>query len=74
MRAIIVDDEPVMTRYFARESEGIPELNLKGSFTSSEEALRFVADNPVEVAFLDVEMPDMTGLELALKLRDLRSD
>lgn len=74
MRAIIVDDEPVMTRYFARECEGIPELNLKGSFTTASEALSFAADNPIEVAFLDVEMPDMTGLELALKLRELRSD
>lgn len=74
MRAIIVDDEPVMVRYFARECEGILELNLVGSFTAAKEVLRFVSENQVEVAFLDVEMPDMTGLELAVKLREIRSD
>lgn len=74
MRAIIVDEEPIMTRFFARESEGIPDLNLIGSFNSGPEALEFAAENQIEVAFLDVEMPDMTGLELAVKLRELRSD
>lgn len=74
MRAIIVDDEPVMTRFFARECKEVPELNLIGSFTNSKDTLSFVADNPVEVAFLDVEMPDMTGLELAVKLREMLSD
>lgn len=74
MRAIIVDDEPVMARYFARESEGIPNLDLTASFYSGEEALHYAAVNPVEAAFLDVEMPDMTGLELAARLRELRPD
>lgn len=74
MRAIIVDDEPVMVRFFLRECESFQELNIKGSFNSGDEALEFVKENQIEVAFLDVEMPGMTGLELAVKLREIRSD
>lgn len=60
MRAIIVDDEPIMIRYFERESEGIYELNLKSSFTNAKDALNFAENNPIEVAFLDLEMPDIS--------------
>ncbi len=74
MRAIIVDDEPIMIRYFLRESEGVEGIDLKGSFTSGQQALEFAKENPIDVAFLDVEMPDITGIDLAVKLRELRSD
>ena len=36
MRVIIVDDEPVMVRYFTRECQSFPELSIKGAFTSAE--------------------------------------
>ena len=74
MRAMIVDDDKLMVHYFAEKCQGIPELNLRGTFTDASDALRYAMDNPVEVAFLDVEMPGMTGIELAEKLRELRSD
>lgn len=74
MRAIIVDDEPVMIRYFMRECEGIAGINLRAHFGSGEKALEYAKENPVDIAFLDVEMPGLSGIELAVKLRELRSD
>lgn len=74
MRAMIVDDEPVMVRYFMREAEAIPDLNVQGTFTAARDAIAYAKKNPVEVAFLDVAMPDMSGLELAVRLRELRPD
>lgn len=74
MRAIIVDDEPTMLKRFVRLSEGIQELNLVGDFRSPERALEFAYSNPFEIAFLDVEMPTITGIELAEKLREIRHD
>lgn len=74
MRAIIVDDEPTMLKRFVRLSKGIPELNLIGDFRSPEKALEFAGENSFEIAFLDVEMPTINGIELAEKLREIRND
>ena len=74
MRAIIVDDEILMIRKFKRYSEHIDDLELIGEFDNGEQAIEFVKNNPVEVAFLDVEMPVMNGIELARELKKLRKD
>lgn len=74
MRAIIVDDEPLMARKFVRLASGIPDLNVVGQFVDAEEALDFARENEIEAAFLDVEMPGMSGIELVGKLRGLRAD
>jgi len=74
MRAIIVDDEPLMVRKFVRLAAGIPDLNVIGQFTDAEDALAYARDNEIEAAFLDIEMPGMGGIELAGRLREVRSD
>jgi len=74
MRAIIVDDEPIMIRRFIRLSEGIPELRIVGQFQSAEEAMRYAREKPIELAFLDIAMPITNGVELAKQLRTLRPD
>ncbi len=71
MRAILVDDEPIMLRSFMRNSEGIPDLNVIGQFQSSEEALVYAKENPFELALLDICLPGMSGIELAGELRKL---
>lgn len=71
MRAIIVDDEPIMLRSFMRLSSGIPNLNVIAQFESGDMAISFVKKNAVEVAFLDIRMPVMNGIEVAVKLREI---
>ena len=71
MKAIIVDDEPLSISRFERISKKIPELNMVGSFSSPLEAYDFAKNHNVEIAFVDVEMPIMNGIELAMKLREL---
>ena len=71
MRAIIVDDEPIMLRSFMRLSSGIPNLNVIAQFGSGEEAISFVEKNAVELAILDIRMPVMNGIELAVNLREI---
>ena len=72
MRAMIVDDEPLMVRKFVRLTEGIADLNVIGQFTDAAEALAFARDNELEAAFIDVEMPTMDGIELVESLRKIR--
>ena len=74
MRAIIVDDEPLMLRKFTRLSAEIQDLNVVGQFESAEKALAFAAEHPFEAAFLDVAMPIKNGVELAKELRKIRPD
>ena len=74
MRAIIVDDEPLMVRKFVRLASDIPDLNIVGQFTDGEEALEFARGNEIEAAFLDMEMPGMDGTELVARLREVRPD
>jgi len=74
MRAIIVDDEKLMIRKFTRLTEDIRDLKIVGTFDNSEEAENYVAANPVEAAFLDIELPEINGVELAKRLRTLRDD
>jgi len=74
IRAIIVDDEPLMVRKFVRLAKNISDLDVVGHFTDAENAIAFSRDNEIEAAFLDVEMPDMDGFELAHRLKEIRSD
>ena len=71
MRAILVDDEPLMLRSFMRCSAGIPEIQVIAQFEDPESALVFAQENPFELALLDIQLPRMSGIELAVKLREL---
>ncbi|MBR3555048.1 MAG: response regulator [Oscillospiraceae bacterium] len=74
MRTIVVDDERLLLKRFLRLCEGIPDLHVVGQFESAAEALEYVKANPVELAFLDIEIPITDGIELAKQLRDIRPD
>lgn len=74
MRAIVVDDELLMLRKFARLSAGIEDLNLIGQFESAAKALEFASVHTFEAAFLDVAMPMTNGITLAKELRKIRPD
>lgn len=74
MRAIIVDDEPLMCKRFVRLSRDIPDLHITGQFESGQEALAFAKENRFEAAFLDVEMPVINGIQLAEALRQIDPD
>lgn len=71
MRAILVDDEPLMLKSFMRYSAEVPEFQVIAQFESPEQALAFAGENLFELALLDIEMPKMNGIELAVKLRAL---
>lgn len=74
MRTIVVDDELIMLKRFARLSKGINGINIVGQFECAEDALEYAQKNTVELAFLDMEMPVIGGAELAKRLHDIRPD
>ena len=68
MIAIAVDDEALMLRALVNAVNASPDISTVIEFSSSEEALNYVKDNPVDVAFLDINMRGMGGLVLAEKI------
>ncbi len=65
LNCIAVDDEPLALGLVCTFIEKTPFLELKQSFSSAVEALHYLQEEPVDIVFLDIQMPDLTGLQLA---------
>jgi two-component system LytT family response regulator len=63
--AIAIDDEPIALNVLKTHAEKIPFLDLKATFVSTTDALAFLQQNKVDFVFLDIRMPDLTGIEFA---------
>ena len=72
MIAIAVDDEVLMLGALTTAIEASNDISEVAKFSNCEKALEFVKDNPVDVAFLDINMRGMGGLELAQRIIDVR--
>jgi DNA-binding LytR/AlgR family response regulator len=68
LHAIAIDDEPIALEILARHAAAIDWLDLQRVFISASEAVAWLGQNPVDVIFLDIRMPDVNGLELASRL------
>lgn len=73
MNIIYVDDEKPAIDNFRLTTEHFPEIKLLHTFQDGKEALKFAKENVVDVAFLDMEMPGIHGLELAKALKEYDS-
>jgi two-component system, LytTR family, response regulator len=62
---IIIDDEPNALHLLEEYMEKIPALRLKGKFFDAVESLEFLRTEQVDLIFTDINMPGLSGLELA---------
>lgn len=67
-RCLIVDDEPPARKLLSDYVSRIGNLELAGVCSNGEEALRFLQEFPVDILFLDIRMPLMTGVDLLNEL------
>lgn len=72
MNIIAVDDERLVLEDLTEICSVFEEVDSINTFSNPADALEFVALNKVDLAFLDIEMPVMTGLELAKRLNRIR--
>lgn len=64
MKCIIVDDDPMQRQLLESYIEEVEDLTLVGSYESATKALKPIQQGEVDLIFLDVEMPNMSGLDL----------
>jgi DNA-binding LytR/AlgR family response regulator len=62
---LAVDDEPPALSLVEGYIRRTPFLELKGAFGSAQEALEFLGSQPVDLVFLDIQMPDFSGMALS---------
>ncbi|MCW3804900.1 LytR/AlgR family response regulator transcription factor [Plebeiibacterium marinum] len=65
---IAIDDEPLALRQIEGYIEKTPYLQLVDKFSNAIKALEFLQDNSVDLMFVDINMPDLTGLEFVESL------
>ncbi|WP_339750534.1 LytTR family DNA-binding domain-containing protein [Algoriphagus aquimarinus] len=65
---LIVDDEPMALNLVESYIEKTPFLELKHKCSSAIEAMECVKKEPVDLLFLDIQMPDLTGIEFSKML------
>ncbi|MFT4015450.1 MAG: LytTR family DNA-binding domain-containing protein [Agriterribacter sp.] len=68
LTCIVIDDEPlacdILEQYISKSGT----VKLKAVFNSAVPALDFLATNAIDIIFLDIEMPEMSGIDLLKKL------
>lgn len=68
LTCIIVDDEPLAVRLLVSYAEKTPDLKLLASFTNSISAINAIKAQQPDLLFLDIQMPNIDGMELAHSL------
>ena len=65
INCVIIDDEPLAAELLLSYAKRISYLNVKGTFNSAIAAMRELREHPVDLIFLDIQMPELSGLEFA---------
>lgn len=71
MKYIIVDDDEMARASLASMCEKISDIELIETFDSGLPALEFLKKNPIDLIFLDIQMPDLSGIDLVKNFDDL---
>ncbi|WP_313092663.1 LytR/AlgR family response regulator transcription factor [Chryseobacterium flavum] len=68
MKALIVDDNDIARTTLAHLAKQVPDLSIVSEFSNAIEAYHYLQSNSVDLIFLDIEIPEMTGIELTKTL------
>jgi DNA-binding LytR/AlgR family response regulator len=71
LRSIIVDDDELFRDLMVNLCEKVEELEIAGVFSNALDAMSFLEKNQIDVVFLDIEMPDITGIDMLKLHKDM---
>ena len=69
MKAIAIDDEPIALEIVKSHAAKVPFLDLRAVFTDAFKALDYLQKESVDLIFLDIKMPDISGIDFFNSLR-----
>jgi len=64
VNCIIIEDEPLAIKKLVNYIDKLPTLNLLETFNSAISAIGYIKENPIDLIFLDIEMKELTGIQL----------
>jgi len=70
INCIAIDDEPLALKQIAGYINKTPYLELSGQFESALQAISFLNENPVDLMFVDINMPDLSGMDFVKSLNN----
>ena len=70
LRCAIIDDEPLALGLLESYVKKTPVLTLCGTYSSAIQAMKSLPEHPVDLLFLDIQMPDLNGLEFSRMVSD----
>lgn len=70
LKTIAIDDEPLALRLVSDYIGKTPFLELVGAFDNPLDAIDFLSGNGIDLIFVDIQMPDLTGIEFARTLEN----
>jgi len=68
LRCLAIDDEPLALELLEDNIRQVPYLELEGTCSNALEALKFLQEKTVDLIFLDIQMPGLTGLQFIQSL------
>lgn len=72
MKCIIIDDNEIALMATKQCASKVESLNIVGTFNDAIQALSYITSNPVDLIFLDIEMPELNGMEFIRALQQPR--
>jgi DNA-binding LytR/AlgR family response regulator len=70
IKCLIIDDEPLAQRVIERYAENLPFLEIAGKCNNAVEAIDFLHGREVDLLFLDINMPKLTGIDFLRTLKN----
>lgn len=71
MNCIIIDDEEMARAIIAQFISNNTDININQSFSNALDAIKYLNQNPVDLIFLDIHMPDFTGFDFIQTIKNL---
>lgn len=68
LKTIVIDDEPLALQLVEGYIRKTPFLQLEGLFDNPMDATEFIKSNPVDLVFVDIQIPDLTGTQFVRTL------
>ncbi len=70
IKCIAIDDEPLALKQIAQYIQNTPFLSLDAQFESALQAISFLQQNKIDLMFVDINMPDLSGMEFVKSLKN----